>query len=157
MAGKKTEKLWSFFTKIETLDKKNAKVTCQIKVPAGTGQICGKLLGIPDSSTSSLRTHLRSFHPDQTHEVVSFEAAWDQKRDADTKKLERLYNQVEKRTPNMKRDQPDHDTSTSSNSETEFVGTPGTINFPHQLFLLISILNYIFGFCISNFNEYYIF
>jgi hypothetical protein len=91
--AKKTEKLWSFFTKnqaVDKVDKKHPKVTCQIKVPAVTGAICGKVLATPDSNTSSLRTHLRSFHPEAAQEVAVFEASWVQKRQTDDKKLEKM-------------------------------------------------------------------
>jgi hypothetical protein len=91
-------------------------------VPAVTGAICGKVLATPDSNTSALRSHLKSQHPEAAMEMVKFEASFVQKRLDDEKKLERLYYQAEKGTP-QKRDQPDY--SASDCSENEAIGTPG--------------------------------
>ena len=128
--SKKTEKLWSFFSKNPPpvpMNKKNFKATCQIKVPAVTGAICGKVLATPDSNTSALRSHLKSQHPEAALEMVKFEADFAQKRLDDDKKLERLYYQAEK-----KRDQPDH--SSSDSSDNEMVVTPGKIKLKFIIF-----------------------
>jgi hypothetical protein len=125
--SKKTEKLWSFFSKNMLpvpMNKKNLKATCQIKVPAVTGAICGKVLATPDSNTSALRSHLKSQHPEAAREMFQFEADFVQQKIDNEKKLEKLYTQVEKQTP--KRDQPDY--SSSDNSENEISGTPGKTN-----------------------------
>nr|XP_047138988.1 uncharacterized protein LOC124814927 [Hydra vulgaris] len=129
---KKTHQLWCYFAKIQALneeDKSNPKVICQIKVPAGTGPICGKVLSTPNSS--SMRTHIRSLHPEQARAVISFEAAWYQKRLNDTKKLDKLYNQVEKITSNKKKDQSDHSDSTLSNSGTD-VDASQSVVYPNK-------------------------
>jgi hypothetical protein len=122
--SKKTEKLWSFFSKNNPqipVNKKNLKATCQIKVPAVTGAICGKVLATPDSNTSALRSHLKSQHPEAAREMFQFEADFVKQKIDNEKKLERLYFQAQKKTP--KRDQPDY--SSSDNSEIEMDGTPG--------------------------------
>ncbi len=107
--------MWSFFTKGRA-DKKNMTATCQIKVPLETGAICGKLLKTPDYNTSSMRTHLRSYHADQFNEVEEFEDQWLKKRESERKKLDML---------SKKRDQPDHP-ATTTDSESDNTGSPGT-------------------------------
>ncbi len=114
MGNRKTDKLWSFFTK-GRVDKKHMTATCQIKVPLETGAICGKLLKTPDYNTSSMRTHLRSYHVDQFKEVVESEDQWTKNREAERKKLDKL---------SRKRDQPDHP-PTTTDSEADTTGTPG--------------------------------
>jgi len=89
---------------------------------------------------------LRSFHPEAAQEVAIFEAGWVKKRDDDDKKLEELYNHVETRTHNEKRDQPDDSDSTSDNSDTP--RTPGKINF--NLLYLIYKLNFKFDILLLN-------
>ena len=135
--SKKTDKLNSFFIKI------NKKATCQIKVPAVTGAICGKVLSCPDGATTSLRSHVKSFHTEAAIEIVKFEADFVNRRLEDDKRLERLYNQVEKRTP-KKRDQPDHPSSASGsdNSDTSTVGTPGK-----NIFLIVKRIFNIIRIC----------
>ena len=120
MSSKKTDKLNSFFIKV------NKKATCQIKVPAQTGAICGKVLATPDGSTTSLRSHIKSFHTEAAMEIVLFEAEFVRRREEDDKRLEKLYTQVEKRTP-KKRDQPDHPSSASAsdNPDADTVGPSG--------------------------------
>ncbi len=123
MSNKKTDKLNSFFIKV------NKKATCQIKVPAETGAICGKVLSTPDGSTTSLRSHIKSYHTEAALEIIQFEAEFLRKREEDDKRLEKLYNQVEKRTP-KKRDQPDHPSSAGSasasdNPDADTVGPSG--------------------------------
>ena len=150
---KKTDKLNSFFIK------SNKKATCQIKKPVETGAICGQVFSTPDSSTTSTRSHVKSQHPEAYMEMIQFEADFAQKKDEEDKKLERLYNQVEKRTP-KKRDQPDHPSSASAseNSDTSTVGTPGKIIFAF-LFSNVSeyLLEYIrFLLVFSNVSEYII-
>ncbi len=69
---------------------------------------------------------MKSFHTEAALEIVKFEADFVNRRLEDDKRLERLYNQVERRTP-KKRYQPDHPSSASGsdNSDTSTVGTPG--------------------------------
>ena len=139
MSSKKTDKLNSFFIKA------NKKATCQIKVPAG-GAICGKVLSTPDGSTTSLRSHIKSFHTEAALEIVRFEAEFMRKREDDEKRLEKLYTQVEKRTP-KKRDQPDHPSSpgsasASDNPDADTVGPSGK-----------NIRNYSFLAYFSNVNK----
>jgi hypothetical protein len=85
MGAKKTDKLWSFFTKGRA-DKKNMTASCQIKVPLETGAVRGKLLKTPDYNTSSMRTHLRSFHALQYQEVVESEDQWTKTKEEEEKK-----------------------------------------------------------------------
>jgi hypothetical protein len=119
---KKTDKLNSFFIKL------NNKATCQIRDPVVTGAICGKVFSTPGGATTSLRSHVKSFHTVAALEMIQFEADFVKKREDEDKKLEKLYNQIEKRTP-KKRDQPNHPSSASENSDTSTVGTPGKIEF----------------------------
>ena len=133
MSSKKTDKLNSFFVKV------NKKATCQIKVPAETGAICGKVLATPDGSTTSLRSHIKSFHTEAALEIIQFEAEFVRKREEDEKRLEKLYTQVEKRTP-KKRDQPDHpdspdSASASDNPDADTVGPSGK-NIRNNSFLV---------------------
>ena len=119
---KKTDKLNSFFIKI------NNKATCQIRDPAVTGAICGKVFSTPCGATTSLRSHVKSFHTGAALEMIQYEADFVKRREEEDKMLEKLYNQVEKRTP-KKRHQPDHGSpaSASDNSDMSTVGTPGKI------------------------------
>jgi len=121
MGNRKTDKLWSFFTKGRA-DKKHMTATCQIKVPLETGAICGKLLKTPDYNTSSMRTHLRSYHSDQFKQVLESEDQWITNREAEIKKLGSL---------SKKRNEPDHP-ATSTDSEAEHSPGHKILKCTHQ-------------------------
>jgi hypothetical protein len=69
--GKKTDKLWSYFSKHRE-ERANMHAICQIKVPANTGAICASKLGTPSYTTSSMRAHLETFHKPEVNILVIF-------------------------------------------------------------------------------------
>lgn len=87
LAKKRSDKLWEFFTKDRT-DKQKPKATCKVMVG---GVPCGAVMLTPQYSTTTLRGHLNSKHPNTYKLIVSFEAAWDDARARAKKDLNKFF------------------------------------------------------------------